>query len=889
MNSPQLSPYHSTRRTIWIYLWILLGISVVFGILHYFLADFRAGRVWWFNLDKERNFSTWFSGLLFFFFGSAAFVAYYWEHKLNTKGVKTFRLPILWIGVGLAGLLMSLDEMTILHENLFWREIRLISEKLGASWIYMTQWQLLFAPVIMLVLGYFVIFFFNRFSKNKEAKRCAFAGIGCWLLALTLEGVRWTFKMKSKWWYSIEVVIEEEMEMFGVIFLFFSIIFYVIDIAFKSTEEKKTAEVKPSRFSTRSIAISLSTVFILLSISGVIVYFFAQKQASTDAPLPRLYKRAKKESIKSQKRIENHTVKLNTFASKSLPHEFWFEDIKNPVSISDKDGEALVRFVQTSLSNKKSPRIVIPPLLQKDTSPRIVFLSFSEGITPARVVIGSAKGITKAIENAVAKVNTLSETDFRPKWVKLDIVRDAHVIESTDIKEPLTFERSLRGIAFDRHSGIAFLPEELVSYTLVNSKQKIKLNNIARYLEESSIDTSSFQTVKNSSNMNLYRFSTIGFFSDGKEIVPLYRGHRLFTGISRKELLSAATQGGRYLSRAIGPDGQFVYTYLPKTDKTAKKYNLLRHAGTVYAMLELYQVTGEKKLLSGARRAIDYLLRSAKPCPRDLENTACIVESGYVKLGGNALAIIALAKYVEITRDRQHLPIMQRLGRWIQSIQKDSGRFSVHKQTYPNGRLIVFTSEYYPGEAMLAMLRLYAATSHKGWLDTAEKSARYLINIRDRDKSLSELQHDHWLMYALNELYRSRPKPLYLNHALRIAGAIMARQNLTPEYRDWFGSYGRPPRSTPAATRSEGLYAAYKLARDFGDPKEAKAILEAIRHGVAFQLQTQFRPESVLYLKNPQRSLGGFHRSLTNFGIRIDYVQHNISSLLGLYHILDEG
>lgn len=695
--------------------------------------------------------------------------------------------------------------------------------------------------------------------------------------------------MKSNWWYSLAVVIKEEMEMFGVIFLLFAIIFYVIDMASKSTEEKKTAEVKPSRFSTRSVAISLSTVFILLSISSVIVYFFAQKQASAAALLPRPYKSAKRESVNSPKKIGNLTVKLNTFASRSLPYEFWFEDIKDPISISDKDGEALVRFVETSLSKKKSPRIVIPPLLQNDTSPRIVFLSFSDGTTPARVVIGSAKGITKAIENAVAKVNALSETDYRPKWVKLDIVWDVHVIESTDLKKPFTFERSLRGIAFDRHSGIAFLPEELVSYTLVNSRQKIKLNNIAGYLEERSIDTSSFQLLRNSSNMTLYRFSTIGFFSDGKEIVPLYRGHRMFNKISKKELLSAATQGGRYLSRAIDPDGQFVYTSLPKTDKMPKKYNLLRHAGTIYAMLELYQVTAEKKLLSGARRAIDYLLRFAKPCTKDPENSTCIVESGYVKLGGNALAIIALAKYVEITRDRQHLPMMQQLGRWIQSIQKDSGRFSVHKQTYPNDRFIDFTSAYYPGEAMLAMLRLYAATSHKGWLDTAEKSARYLINTRDRDKSLSELQHDHWLLYALNELYRFRPKPLYLNHALRIAGAIMARQNLTPEYRDWFGSYGRPPRSTPTATRSEGLYAAYKLARDFGNPKEAKAILEAIRHGVAFQLQTQFRPESVFYLKDPQRSLGGFHRSLTNFGIRIDYIQHNISSLLGLYHILDEG
>jgi hypothetical protein len=50
--------------------------------------------------------------------------------------------------------------------------------------------------------------------------------------------------------------------------------------------------------------------------------------------------------------------------------------------------------------------------------------------------------------------------------------------------------------------------------------------------------------------------------------------------------------------------------------------------------------------------------------------------------------------------------------------------------------------------------------------------------------------------------------------------------------------------------------------------------------GIAFALQTKFRPESVMYVRDPQRALGGFHYSLTNYRLRIDYTQHNISSLL---------
>ena len=114
----------------------------------------------------------------------------------------------------------------------------------------------------------------------------------------------------------------------------------------------------------------------------------------------------------------------------------------------------------------------------------------------------------------------------------------------------------------------------------------------------------------------------------------------------------------------------------------------------------------------------------------------------------------------------------------------------------------------------------------------------------------------------------------------------MLSQNREPEYPDWLGSYYQPPRSTPTATRSEGLCAVYQLARDFRTSREANQILSTLEMGIAFQLQTQFRPESVMYVSDPQRSLGGFHSSLTNFRLRIDYTQHNISSLLCAIRVL---
>ncbi len=73
------------------------------------------------------------------------------------------------------------------------------------------------------------------------------------------------------------------------------------------------------------------------------------------------------------------------------------------------------------------------------------------------------------------------------------------------------------------------------------------------------------------------------------------------------ELLSSAINGGDYLIEAVKQDGRFVYAYLPKTDSESESYNILRHAGTIYAMADLYTETGDPLLLDAIERAVAYL------------------------------------------------------------------------------------------------------------------------------------------------------------------------------------------------------------------------------------------------------------------------------------------
>jgi hypothetical protein len=54
----------------------------------------------------------------------------------------------------------------------------------------------------------------------------------------------------------------------------------------------------------------------------------------------------------------------------------------------------------------------------------------------------------------------------------------------------------------------------------------------------------------------------------------------------RERLATAIERAGSYLNAAVGPDGQFVYRRWPdgRESKQGERYNVLRHAGTLYVL-----------------------------------------------------------------------------------------------------------------------------------------------------------------------------------------------------------------------------------------------------------------------------------------------------------------
>ena len=334
--------------------------------------------------------------------------------------------------------------------------------------------------------------------------------------------------------------------------------------------------------------------------------------------------------------------------------------------------------------------------------------------------------------------------------------------------------------------------------------------------------------------------------------------------------------------RVQKPDGSFHYYYDPAQDHfEARRYNIVRHAGAILSLFDLYAATGDRRYLKSSREAIRFLktrFRAARSGRADY----VLDFDGKAKLGANGLALAALASQIRLDPGSGDRKSAMRLANMILDMQRNDGSFEMRYRPQSADDFGI-ESLYYPGEALLGLIRLFKLSGDQKLLTGANRGVAFLM---ESQRQMDALPPDAWLMQALSDLYIVSPQKEYAFHALALAEAMIAEQYDDSARADYTGGYGPgPPRATPAASRAEGLVSAYRLARSIGDPRASK-IANALKASARFQLSQQFTSDNSSSLPNPARARGGFRESMTSPRIRIDFVQHNIASLLGIAEAL---
>lgn len=343
------------------------------------------------------------------------------------------------------------------------------------------------------------------------------------------------------------------------------------------------------------------------------------------------------------------------------------------------------------------------------------------------------------------------------------------------------------------------------------------------------------------------------------------------------------------------PGGKFVYRSGSGIPANDRKYNIVRHAGTIYALLDCRSyatVDIAGPVVAALRWVEEDHLRPATIAGR----TFIAVTSDddgrndheEAKLGGTALYLLAALCAGEAAIYRYPLDFLRHLAGFLASMQRPDGGFHSkfnRKIGQPDPR---FESLYYPGEAALALVHMHRLDPQGPWLHCAEAA---LLFLEEKRRGQKTVEADHWALIATAEYFKLRPygdtdaARRISAHALQVVHSMVLELRAGGE-REERGCFTHDGRTCPTSTRLEGLVAIAPHLDQLGRASGADGVDLPLKKGATFLLDSQIgqgeRAGAI-----PRASVAWLAQNHVNDArrvdeVRIDYIQHAICGLKGV-------
>lgn len=534
----------------------------------------------------------------------------------------------------------------------------------------------------------------------------------------------------------------------------------------------------------------------------------------------------------------------------------------------------------------------------------ILYLSHSDGKKRATVVHTSPQPFEEAWQALVSYVDglTLSEQKYMRVDLVTHIAAKSYAEALREIGEAPRSNYFRKGIAFDPDFQVAFLAEEIQGNALVKVPTKGKSlyqgagmtfdpSNLSRYLTRMTGETVDFDPQR---FQKLYFFETSGFLLELAGWRPLaiddvHSGVRRYTSQQLGTVLpSVITVGRSFLAKQMTSAGFFVYGYYPTYDAIISGYNTIRHLSSLYAWLEVEAFSPTIDGLDRIKHGLDWALQNLT---RTVSDQLFLIEylgdrnwprvsltppdSYQIKLGAQAMALLALSKYMAVTGSKEYLQPVQMIANGIQEQFMDQQGNTIHILKEDLSVKKEFEIVYYDGEAVFGLLRAYAVTQDQQLFQLAKRLFDRLI------EKEYQRYHDHWLSYAANEILQYSDDEAYYNFGVR-----NALDNLSfIEKRDT--AYPTMLELLMAAVKLTDKLASQPFAEKLLTPQEiqrlqtvaTKRALQEINVGVMY-------PEIGMYFKVPDKIIGGFMTRHDRFRMRIDDQEHYLSGLVNYYEYM---
>jgi orotate phosphoribosyltransferase len=317
-----------------------------------------------------------------------------------------------------------------------------------------------------------------------------------------------------------------------------------------------------------------------------------------------------------------------------------------------------------------------------------------------------------------------------------------------------------------------------------------------------------------------------------------------------------------YIVRHQKADGCFYESYEPFRNRLHEGLTPPRVAHGAWVLARAANLPGKPELKQAAEKAVDFLLKYMR-----------VSESGtWLEFNGNTPSVSEIAFLVlalcEFPKAYYRRKLVRSLAETLWESIDLHGRIATHRNTKEVSEV---HQDYAPGQVLLSL----AAAAASGLTEInqfrLQSSFRYY---RHRFRYNRDFGQVSWLMQAFSRWWQIQPDPEFANLVFEIGDWILEFQS------EKDGSFLTGHQSdTPGFTNAvylEGLGAAAGISQQ-------DKYRNACMRGMQFLNRLTIQPSHAPVLPNSDLAIGGLRQSLCTSFVRLDFVQHALSSVLEQY------
>jgi hypothetical protein len=300
-------------------------------------------------------------------------------------------------------------------------------------------------------------------------------------------------------------------------------------------------------------------------------------------------------------------------------------------------------------------------------------------------------------------------------------------------------------------------------------------------------------------------------------------------------------------------DERFLhYIYDTKTKGHPASTHPLREMGALYAINDLYGYAKDQRYLNLSYRGYAYF---SQYFTKSEDYLLVNITPDATKLGYNAFMILNIIPIEIKNKDNQ----LDDLAEGIISMQEDSGEyrtfFFIERET---------GVDYYPGQSILALMRLYGYTRQERYIESIKKSLDYYPLKWNQEQSFTFVP---WYTKGYYEYYLVTEDEFVKQFIFEMNDFLVSGFSSD---RTCNGSI--VSRDVSIAAYAESVIKAYRLARQENDTYRQECYSRFVRNAADIVVDIQIQNTTDIF------ALGGFPNRIGE--IRVDSNQHAVMMLI---------